>query len=77
MIDDHDEPPFLLTAHDIQSTVWAKLRKHMEARIIALRAKNDGDLEPMETAKVRGELKCLKNLLALGKPDQAMGANDE
>ena len=68
-------------AHDLQSTVAAKLRQHMDARRQTLRAKNEGDLDPVATAKVRGELKAYKdllNLLALvKKPDQVTVADEE
>ena len=68
-------------ANDLQSTVAAKLRRHMEDRRQALRTKNDGDLDPLATAKVRGELKAYKdllNLLALSKKtDQVTGADEE
>lgn len=67
-----------LNASDVQSPVWVKLRKHMQARLQALRISNDStDLDPVATARVRGEIKNLKNLLALGKPDPAMVADEE
>lgn len=70
-----------LSAHDLQSTLAGKLRKHIESRRQSLRVKNDGDLDPVTTAKLRGELKAYKdlsNLLALvKKPDQVTGADEE
>lgn len=66
-----------LTATDMGSSVWDKLRRHMESRLLALRIRNDADLDLVDTAKVRGEIKNLKNLLALGTPDQAVVADDE
>lgn len=75
-----DESPdnvFTLTPGDLISPTWARLRKHMEARLQSLRAKNDNDLDPIATAKLRGEVKALKNLLALSTTDQAMVADDE
>ncbi|MGH8430422.1 MAG: hypothetical protein ACREUF_08470 [Solimonas sp.] len=77
--DDIEEagPALLLSHNDRNSPAWVKLRKHMEARLQSLRARNDNDLDPIATAKLRGECRVLKNLLALGKPDPAMGADDE
>ena len=75
-----DESPgdaFALTPGDLISPTWTRLRKHMEARLQSLRAKNDNDLDPIATAKLRGEVKALKNLLALSTTDQAMVADDE
>lgn len=73
----NDIDPKVLNQHDLQSAAWAKLRKHMEARLQALRIKNDTDLDPVATARVRGEIKNLKNLLALeNKPDPVTVADD-
>lgn len=76
MTDDSESK--VLTSHDRQSPVWTKLRKHMEAKLQALRIKNDTDLDPVATAKVRGEIRNLKNLLALGDtPDPVTVADDD
>ena len=75
-----DESPgdaFALTPGDLISPTWARLRKHMEARLQSLRAKNDNDLDPIATAKLRGEIKVLKNLIALSETNQSMVADDE
>lgn len=73
---DHD-----INSHELQSTLAAKLRRYMEDKRQSLRAKNDGDLDPLMTAKLRGEIKAYKdllNLLALSnKTDQATGADEE
>lgn len=75
-----DSDSIEFTAHDLQSTMAGKLRRHVEARRQALRVKNDGDLDSIATAKVRGEIKAykdLKNLFALSKKtDQTMVADD-
>ena len=70
-----------ITGYDLQSILAQKLRKHMEDKRQALRAKNEADLDPILTAKVRGEIKAYKdllNLLALSpKTDQASVADEE
>lgn len=55
---------------ELQSAVWLKLQQHMEDRLGQLRQQNDGDLDPIATARVRGRSAMLKELLDLGRPDQ-------
>jgi hypothetical protein len=72
------EAQFRLDLNDRHSPTWAKLRRHLEARITEkLRRQNDNDMDPMKTAKLRGQIRSLKNLLALGSPDPAMVADEE
>ena len=61
----------VFTGHELESVLAGKLRKHIEVRLHTLRTKNESDLEPIPTAKVRGEIKALtslKNLLAVNTP---------
>lgn len=55
---------------ELQSAVWLKLQQHMEDRLDQLRQQNDGDLDPIATARVRGRVAMVKELLDLGRPDQ-------
>ena len=56
----------VLTKNDCQSSVWLKLREHLEAELAERRAYNDGlTLTDTETAGVRGDIKRLKRLLKL------------
>jgi len=45
------------------------LKVHIEERLQKARERNDGDLDPVQTARLRGEISCLKRLLALGKDE--------
>ena len=67
-----------LTREDIGSQTWKRLRAILLERQERLRAKNDSvDLDPIGTALIRGELRNLKNLLALEKnPAPAVVANE-
>jgi hypothetical protein len=76
MSDEPEDLGPLFNAVDRQSTTWAKLKKYIEARIESLRAKNDGDLDPIATAKVRGQIASMKNLLTLAQPAPANEADD-
>ncbi|MES2942917.1 MAG: hypothetical protein V4772_08615 [Pseudomonadota bacterium] len=82
MIDniDIDVPGNPITSHEKQSTLAFKMRTYLDERAYTLRVKNESDLDPVATAKLRGELKAirgLKNLLALVNPAPAMVADDE
>lgn len=53
------------------SFLLKKIKDHIETRISELRKKNDNDLEEKETARMRGRLAELKELLRL------LGDNDK
>lgn len=59
----------ILDRHDLQSAVWKKLQAHMEFRLHALRSKNDGAFDAIETAAIRGRIGQLKELLALAQAE--------
>lgn len=71
------DKPFRLAPADLVSPTWHKLKKHMEARLQTLRTKNDMDMDPIATAKLRGEIRAIKNLLALSEAAPAMGADED
>lgn len=54
-----------LSPIEAQSLIWLKIKKHMTERLEVLRAKNDGDLDTTETARLRGRIAALKELIAL------------
>ena len=64
---DDIKPEFKLDATDRQSLTWRNLSAHIAQRLQKLRAQNDNDLDPISTARLRGEVKSLKYLLALGE----------
>jgi len=60
----------IFTNQELQSSVWIKLREHLESQLAERRIYNDGEtLSEKETAIVRGEIKNIKRLLREGKPD--------
>lgn len=61
----HGEP--LLNEFDKQSALWKKLRKHVEERLAAMRARNDSNKDETETARLRGRIAECKRLLSLDK----------
>lgn len=61
---------FKLAASDTVSTTWAKLKRHLEERLAALRAQNDAlSMDPIATAATRGRIAELKLLLSAAEQD--------
>lgn len=61
----------VLDASDLKTVTWRKIKKHLDARIAALREKNDNPLHGADkTALIRGQIKELRNLAALGTAPQ-------
>jgi len=61
---------------DFTSDTWKALVIRYESRLEDLRRKNDGDLNEIQTAKLRGRINEIRELLALAKaPEQV--ANEE
>ena len=56
-----------LTDLERQSALWQKLAAHLSERLDAQRARNDGDLSPEDTQKLRGRIAQLKEILALAR----------
>lgn len=59
---------------DFNGAAWVQVVAWAQQRIEQLRKLNDGDLDPLKTAAVRGEIKAYKSLLAL--PEQAARAQE-
>ncbi len=66
-----------LTKDDITSPTWLRLRAHYEAELAKLRVKNDAEHDPDQTARLRGRIAEIKNLLTLDQPDPAIVVNDD
>lgn len=53
-----------LTEGEKNHPVWQKIEAHLQNRVIILRAKNDGPLDPLQTATIRGQIAEAKALLS-------------
>lgn len=51
---------------DLRSPCWRKIKEHCEAELAQLRVDLESDLEPVRTAKVRGQIRAYVLLLAFG-----------
>lgn len=58
----------ILTLEERHSALWTKLKEHMQQQIDLLRLKNDGALDEVTTASIRGEIRALKRLSAVDQP---------
>ena len=56
----------VLTKEERASALWQGLKKRLDAKLQDLRTRNDSaNLTEAETARLRGHIKALKDLLAL------------
>jgi len=65
-----------LDKHETQTALWQKLESHLSGRLADLRTANDGDLDPIQTSRLRGRIVELKALLALSKDEPALVTED-
>jgi CRISPR/Cas system-associated endonuclease Cas3-HD len=56
-----------LTAYERESALWKKLEEHMIEKLGIYRSRNDGDLNEIETARLRGRISQVKEFLALSE----------
>lgn len=61
---------------DKKSGTWLRLKQHLEEQIDLCRRKNDGDIDQLATASLRGEIRALKRILMLGEDPPSMEADD-
>lgn len=61
---------------DFRSETWRALEAYANTRIDALRTKNDGALDAVTTAHLRGRIAALKDLLTLAQPAPAQEAGE-
>lgn len=69
--------PFILSDGDKASGLWLRLKEHFEARLAILRQRNDAIQPEADTALLRGEIRGLKNMIALGDDRPILTDHDE
>lgn len=60
-----------------QSAVWKRLEAHLQETLISLRKQNDGDLDEMATARLRGRISAMKTILAFGEDREPVQPSDD
>ncbi len=69
--------PRVLFAADIVSPTWKRMRRHLLEQQESGRIRLEQNLDPVETAALRGELRCIRNLLTLENQDPAVVVADD
>ena len=67
----------ILTKGDLQTAVWQKLSKYLEAELAALRKRNDKSLPDDGNMRLRERIAAVKDLLALGEDKPVLPSEDE
>lgn len=69
---------FELTTHDKASSLWLRFCEYLNERLADARRRNDATtLSEHDTAALRGEIRCLKKLLALGDDRPILTGDEE
>ena len=61
---------------DFRGETWRALEEMATAKLEGLRKKNDGQLDDLKTAHLRGRIAELKDLLTLAQPAPAQEAGE-
>lgn len=72
-----DEFNFVLNHAERASPLWLRLKAQLQARLALKRSRNDNLLAPDETNELRGEIKCLKAILAFAEDPPSMPDEDD
>jgi hypothetical protein len=57
-----------LSQYESESALWKRIEIELNERLTVLREKNDGNLDQLETSKLRGTIAALKEILDWSKP---------
>ena len=69
---------FTLSESDKAQNLWLRLKDHFVDRLAYARTRNDNPLlSEQDTAALRGEIKTLKGLIALGDDRPIVTGNEE
>jgi hypothetical protein len=69
--------PFRLEPHEVQANLWIKLSDELNKRLDLARKRNDGALDEIATATLRGEIRVLKSILAFADQRSPMQTTDD
>lgn len=57
---------------DIRSETWQRIKAHYEGVLAKLRTQNDGELDAEKTARLRGRIFEVKQILAMDKENPVL-----
>lgn len=66
-------PPFQLSAGERSTPLWQRIQFELRAKLADLREQNDSQLDPLQTANLRGQIQTLKSILDLGSEPPVLG----
>ena len=66
-----------LTVQEKNHAIWVKIDKHLDELIANAREKNDGPIDPIPTAEIRGRIRAYKMLKSLGDDTPIVNEDDE
>ena len=61
-----------LSEFEQQTAVWQKISEEISQRLTVAREQNDGDLDIMVTARLRGKIAVYREILSWAKTDPQM-----
>jgi hypothetical protein len=61
-----------LSQYESESALWKRIEIELNERLTVLREKNDGNLDPLETSKLRGTIAAYKEIMAWAQPDHSI-----
>lgn len=67
----------LLDQNDRNGGTWTKLKRHLEEKLARLRERNDADLPELKTARIRGHIQAIQQILLLGTDKPPIQSEDE
>lgn len=67
---------FQLTQNERMQFLWLKLKDHLGDRLALARIRNDAPMSETDTAALRGEIRTLKRLIALGGDRPVLTGDD-
>lgn len=53
-----------LNQYETESALWKKIETELLERLQTFRERNDGDLEPLQTQRLRGAISVVKEILS-------------
>lgn len=63
---------FKLNSIEANSELWRKIKEHLDWQLKCLRERNDGNMNELDTAYLRGQIKHIKDFLTLESDREAV-----
>ena len=67
----------ILTKIEREGAVWKKIEAKLKSELDLLRRSNDGNLPEVATARLRGQIAAVKDLLSIGTEKPQVPSEDQ